>query len=71
MSLDKALVRISLFANDAADTTDDGAGGSMWQNQQNESTQRADSDQPGRPPRLIRVFAEHSVANEASKFISP
>ena len=56
---------------DAADTTDDGAGDSMWQNQQNERTQREDSDQPGRSPRLIRVFAVHSVANEASKFISP
>ena len=28
-----------------------------WQNQQNDSAPSEDSDQPGHPPRLIRVFA--------------
>ena len=29
----------------------------IWQNQQNESAPSKDSDQPGHPPSLIRVFA--------------
>ena len=28
-----------------------------WQNQQNECVPNEDSDQPGHPPNLIRVFA--------------
>ena len=32
-----------------------------WQNQQNEFAPSEDSDQPGHPPSLIRVFAVRSV----------
>ena len=32
-----------------------------WQNQQNECAISEDSDQPGRPPSLIRVFAVRSM----------
>ena len=33
-----------------------------WQNQQNECTPSEDSDQPGHPPSMIRVFAVHKKA---------
>ena len=32
-----------------------------WQNQQSECASSEDSDQPGHPPSLIRVFAVRSV----------
>ena len=32
-----------------------------WQNQQNDCVPSEDSDQPGHPPSLIRVFAVHSM----------
>ena len=34
-----------------------------WQNQQNECASSEDSDKPGHLPRLIRVFAVHSVGS--------
>ena len=34
-----------------------------WQNQQNECAPSEDSDQPGRPPSLIRVFAVRSMGS--------
>ena len=34
-----------------------------WQNQQNDCTPSEDSDQPGHPSSLIRVFAVHSVGS--------
>ena len=34
-----------------------------WQNQQNECAPNEDSDQPGHPPSLIRVFAVRSMGS--------
>ena len=34
-----------------------------WQNQQNDCAPSQDSDQPGHPPSLIRVFAVRSVGS--------
>ena len=41
-----------------------------WQNQQNECAPIEDSDQPGHPPSLIRVFAVHSVGSWGPKVSS-
>ena len=41
-----------------------------WQNQQNESAPSEDSDQPGHPPSLIRVFAVHSMGSLGLKVSS-
>ena len=40
-----------------------------WQNQQNECAPSEDSDQPGHPPSLIRVFAVRSVGSLGPKFL--
>ena len=34
-----------------------------WQNQQSDCVPSEDSDQPGHSPRLIRVFAVHSMGS--------
>ena len=34
-----------------------------WQNQQNDCAPSKDSDQPGHPPSLIRVFSVHSMGS--------
>ena len=41
-----------------------------WQNQQNECAPSKDSDQPGHPPSLIRVFTVHSVGSCGPKVSS-
>ena len=41
-----------------------------WQNQQNECAPIEDSDQPGHPPSLIRVFAVRSMGREGPKLSS-
>ena len=41
-----------------------------WQNQQNECTPSKDSDQPGHPPSLIRVFAVRSMGSEGPQLSS-
>ena len=41
-----------------------------WQNQQSECAPSLDSDQPGHPPSLIRVFAVRSVGSLGSKLFS-
>ena len=41
-----------------------------WQNQQYECAQSEDSDQPGHPPSLIRVFAFRSMGSWGSKLSS-
>ena len=41
-----------------------------WQNQQNDCAPSKDSDQPGHPPSLIRVFAVHSVGSLGPKVSS-
>ena len=41
-----------------------------WQNQQHEGAPREDSDQPGHPPSLIRVFAVPSMGSEGHKVSS-
>ena len=41
-----------------------------WQNQQNECAPSEDSDQPGHPPSLIRVFAVHSIGSLGPKVSS-
>ena len=41
-----------------------------WQNQQNECAPNEDSDQPGHPPSLIRVFAVRSVGSLGPKLFS-
>ena len=41
-----------------------------WQNQQNECVPSEDSDQPGHPPSLIRVFAVHSMGSWGPKVSS-
>ena len=41
-----------------------------WQNQQNECASSEDSDQPGHPPSLIRVFAVRSVGSLGPKVSS-
>ena len=35
----------------------------LWQNQQSECAPSEDSDQPGHPPGLIRVFAVHFMGS--------
>ena len=47
------------------DTTDDVKiiWAATWQNQQNECVPSKDSDHPGHPPILIRVFAMHSMGS--------
>ena len=35
----------------------------LWQNQQNDCAPGEDTDQPGHPPSLIRVFAVRSVGS--------
>ena len=39
------------------------------QNQQNDLCAKLDSDQPGHPPSLIRVFAERSIVAKDAKFL--
>ena len=46
-----SLPKLDFFINWAA----------TWQNQQNDCAPSEDSDQPGHPPGLIRVFAVHSM----------
>ena len=41
-----------------------------WQNQQNDCVPWEDSDQPGHPPSLIRVFAVHSMGSWGPKLSS-
>ena len=41
-----------------------------WQNQQSKCTPSEDSDQPGHPPSLIRVFAVRSMGSLGPKFSS-
>ena len=41
-----------------------------WQNQQNDCAPNEDSDQPGHPPSLIRVFAVRSIGSEGPKLSS-
>ena len=41
-----------------------------WQNQQNDCALSEDSDQPGHPPSLIRVFAVRSIGSEGPKLFS-
>ena len=41
-----------------------------WQNQQNDCAPSEDSDQPGHPPSLIRVFAVHWMGSQRPKVSS-
>ena len=41
-----------------------------WQNQQSDCASSEDSDQPGHPPILIRVFALHSMGSQGPKVSS-
>ena len=60
---------LSVFSNDFNKFNNTGARmqdsiwATTWQNQQNECASSEDSDQPGHPPSLIRVFAVHSMGS--------